>query len=168
MPPEASAMAHLMIRSFHEYDKERWAVTTIGQLEFLLKRNKDALHEEMTLYNSYPVYYAIICGAKLDVVHWIVERTGVDFVRKLKFNNNWNFLHFAAYNNFPHLIPYLLDLLGTGTLFQETEDDDCFTPLEFAKDIRCRKRKVKCIYMLSHQRKPLNCTGKKLKMKFST
>ena len=143
-------MAHLMIRSFHEYDKERWAVTTIGQLEFLLQRNKDALHEEMTLYNSYPVYYAIICGANLDVVHWIVERTGADFVRKLKFNNNWNFLHFAAYNNFPHLIPYLLDLLGTGTLSQETEDDDCFTPLEFAKDIRCRKRKVKCIHMLSH------------------
>ena len=128
-----------MIKSLHEFHPKRWSITTISHIEMLLKRNQNALHEEMTLWNSYPVYYAIICGAKLRVVEWLVENTGKDFVRSLEFNNRWNFFHFCVYRNHPHLLPYLLNLLGTKLLTFETEDDDFFTPMEFAKDIRNKK-----------------------------
>eukprot|EP00943_MAST-04B_sp_MAST-4B-sp1_P004553 g4553.t1 len=138
------------IKSLHEFHPQRWSVTTIPHLEMLLQRNDKALHEEMTIWNSFPVYYAVICGAKLEVVEWLVEKTGKEFVKKLEFSNNWNFIHFCAYRNHPHLIPYLLDLLGTETLRVETTDSDCFTPMEFAKDLRLKKKKRQCVALLKN------------------
>ena len=139
-----------MIKSLHEFHQQRWSITTIPHIEMLLQRNNKALHEEMTIWNSYPVYYAIICGAKLKIVVWLVEKTGKDFVRKLEFNHKWNLLHHVVYRNHPHLIPYLLDLLGTDLLKIETEDDNMFTPMEFAKDLSLKKRKKRCVELLTN------------------
>ena len=60
--------------------------------------------------NQYPIYYAVCAGASMKIVRYIGERTGSDKVKRITGWCGRTLLHIAVFNNYIHLVPYLLEL----------------------------------------------------------
>ena len=79
-----------------------------------------------------PLTYAIINGAKLEVVVWIISIIGIQAAVAWRGKINETHLHYAKARNQPHLLPYLLLLFGVDSLAIMDDVSDG-TPVQWAE-----------------------------------
>ena len=90
-----------------------------------------------------PLTYAIINGAKLEVVVWIISIIGIKAAVAWRGKISETLLHYAARNQ-PHLLPYLLLLFGVESLAIMDDVSDG-TPVQWAE----RGKNKACIEYLA-------------------
>ena len=121
----------------------KWYDTTIDHVKEFVNHDPDFLiSPKSKVYGNRTLFNAVRFGVKQETLQWMVEHIGINLVKKWRSHNcRWTLIHIAAYENFPHLIPYLLSIHIEAC---EIKDDFGRTPIICAK----RKGNYKCVSLL--------------------
>ena len=125
-----------MIHSLYE-SSHCWKRTSIKHIQLIVNQDVKVLVKK-NVFGTIPLFYAIKNGAKLEVLIWLCEQTGIDVVKKwrsdgwtdVRSNTEATFLHVAAWYKHSHMIPYLLTIFPEAIDIKSNYD---FTPLDWAK-----------------------------------
>ena len=83
-----------MIHSLYE-TTDCWKHTTIKHVQLIVEGRHRGVDTQKNRFGTLPLYFAIRCGAKLEVVIWLCEQTGIDVVKVggamdgMKLENMW-------------------------------------------------------------------------------
>ena len=114
------AYPYNMIYSLYEHTFS-WRYTSISHVKLLVHSDPEVLRRK-NMFGTIPIYHAVTQGAKLEVVMWLCENTGLDIVNDwrsdevsdVRGNTGATLLHIAAWRNYAYLIPYLLEVTPDG------------------------------------------------------
>ena len=119
------------------WDLHGWKNTTLDYLEYLVRsqNSKSCLVEKhgqlKNMGYNIPLFWAVRGGARIEIVRWMYNATGTEVARSSRDSlRNSSLLHFAACENRPHLIPFLLSQAPESVI---TRDSSGATPLEEAR-----------------------------------
>ena len=137
-----------MVTSLFDLNDAAWRKTTLPQVQEIYRKEKER-REDLDILNTWngiheevPVYYAIWGEARLEVVQFFCENMGIENVMHWRDEYGWTLLHYVVKWNRPHLIGYILSILGEE--FAEIRNDKGRMPYEYAE----MHNKVQCLELL--------------------
>ena len=138
------------------WDLNGWKDTTLDYLEYLVwsQNSKLCLAEKhgqlKNMGYNIPIFWAVRGGARIEIIRWMYNQTGIEVARSSRDSlRSSTLLHFAACDNRPHLIPFLLSQAPESVT---TRDSSGATPLEEAQ----RWKHELCIRLLIDPRLTLS------------
>eukprot|EP00943_MAST-04B_sp_MAST-4B-sp1_P002655 g2655.t1 len=137
-----------MVTSLFDLNDAAWRKTTLNQIKAIYdkeverKKDLDILNSWNGIHQEIPLYYAIWGEARLEVVEFLCTNMGIENVLHWRDEYGWTLLHYIVKWNRPHLIGYMLHILGED--FAEIRNDKGRMPYEYAE----MHNKVACLELL--------------------
>ncbi len=145
-----------MVTSLFDPDANRWRKTTLSQIQELVEKEASRPSEILNTYRGFhdevPIYYALWGEARLEVVEWMCETGGIDYVMNWRDDRGWTLLHYCCKWNRPRVIPYFLSVFGTD--FALIRNDSGRIAIEYAE--KEGKEKHAIIDLLMNPKETLN------------